>query len=130
MVIVQKSEHTEVLLAVTPNGIPCFVSDCYGGRLSDKEISHRSGLLATEHFEQGDAIVADRGFDIADLLCGTGIELNMPPFLNGRDHLDKTELIETRRIISLCIHIERAIKRVKNYRILSFFASNFASTSC
>ena len=88
-----KNHNTrKFLLAVTPNSIPCFVSDCYGGRISDKEITRQSGLLATGHFEQGDAIMADRGFDIADLLCGTGIELNMPPFLNGRDQLDETEV--------------------------------------
>ena len=27
------------------------------------------------------AIMADRGFDVADLLCEIGIELNMLPFL-------------------------------------------------
>ena len=55
-----KNHNTlQFLLAVTPNGIPWLVSDSYGGRISDKEMSRRSGLLATGHFEQGDALMAD-----------------------------------------------------------------------
>ena len=59
--------------------------------------------------------MADRGFDIQDELTPLGIRLNIPPFLKGKIQLDKEELIETRRIASLHMHVERAIE--KNYHI-------------
>ena len=60
-----KSQNTiKFLLAVTPNGVPCFVSQCFGGRISDKELVQRSGFLGKtddgqERFEAGDAIMAE-----------------------------------------------------------------------
>ena len=38
--------------------------------------------------------------------------------MNGKDQLSAEEETETRRIASVRIHVERAIERVKNYRIL------------
>ncbi len=63
-----------------------------------------SGLL--DKLEIGDAIMADKGFNIADLLESRGVTLNIPPRKN-EDQLHSRELIETRRIASLRIHIER-----------------------
>ena len=71
--------------------------------------------------------MADRGFDIDDLLCGMQVGLNHPPFLSGKDQLDEEEVIETRRIASLCIYVERAIERVKNYCILHMLPVSFCS---
>ena len=59
--------------------------------------------------------MADRGFDVHDLLKSVRVELNIPPYLSGRPQLDEHELVETRRIASLRIHVERAIERIKNY---------------
>ena len=42
----------------------------------------------------------------------------MPPFLKGKQQLDAAELVETRTIASLRIHVERAMERIKNYHIL------------
>ena len=53
----------KVLLAVSLNGVPCFVSECYGCRISDKQITRQSGLLTPGHFDKGDSIMADRGFE-------------------------------------------------------------------
>ena len=46
------------------------------------------------------------------------VKLNIPPLLNGRQQLDENEVVETRRIASLRVHVERAIERIKNYHIL------------
>ena len=57
--------------------------------------------------------MADRGFNIMDDLAPRGVKLNIPPFLRGKSQLDQRELIETRRIASLRIHVERCMERIK-----------------
>ena len=54
----------------------------------DKCVTKCSGLL--EKLEPGDNIIADRGFDIADILP-SGITLNIPTFNGGRDQLNLNE---------------------------------------
>ena len=62
--------------------------------------------------------MADRGFTVKDMLKPLNIELNLPPFMEGRQQLRASEVQEGRRIASLRIHVERAIGRLKNYTIL------------
>ncbi len=62
--------------------------------------------------------MADRSFTIKDVLDNLGIDLNMPPFMEGRRQLPADEVQRGRTISSLCIHVERAIGRMKNYGIL------------
>ena len=61
--------------------------------------------------------MADRGFDIEEDTILRGVKLNIPPFLRGRKQLDPSELVETRRIASLRIHVERAMEWLKNFHI-------------
>ena len=64
--------------------------------------------------------MADKGFDIVyDLMC-IGVKLNIPPKLTHvNKQMPKSHVITTRKIASLCIHVERAIQRIKIHRILS-----------
>ena len=48
----------------------------YVRNISDKELTAQSGLL--DLLEAGDAIMADRGFNILHLLHGKGVTLNIP----------------------------------------------------
>ena len=66
--------------------------------------------------------MADRGFDVAHLMPD-GVGLNIPPFLGSRSQLEEEEVGETRRIASVRIHVERAIERIKNFRITHFIPS-------
>ncbi len=43
--------------------------------------------------------------------------LNIPLFLRGKKQLSEKELVITRRIASLRIHVERAMERIKNFHI-------------
>ena len=61
--------------------------------------------------------MADRGFNIQDDLTPLGVRVNIPPFLRGKEQLEPDELVETRRIASLQIHVERAMERIKNFHI-------------
>lgn len=49
-----------VLIALTPNGLICFLSKCYGGKASDTFIINDSGFLSK--LEPGDEVLADKGF--------------------------------------------------------------------
>lgn len=48
--------------------------------------------------------MADRGFNIQDLLEEKGVRVNIPPFLKGKEQLSGNELVETRRIANTRIH--------------------------
>ena len=95
-----------------------FVSTLYGGSISDKELTQKSGLI--EKLQYGDVIMADRGFNIEEMLACKGVKVNVPPFMNESGQFNEGELLETRRIASLRIHVERAMERIKNYHILDF----------
>jgi len=103
------------LVGIAPNGAITFVSDLYAGRFSDKKITKDSGIYSL--LQSGDSIMADRGFDLDDDLP-EGVLLNIPPFLNGKSQLSIQEENETRHIASVRVHVERAIERTKNFRIL------------
>ena len=61
--------------------------------------------------------MGDRGFTLEDDLP-EGISLNMPPFLNRESQYSLSSKNETRQIASVRVHVERAIERVKNFKIL------------
>ena len=61
--------------------------------------------------------MADKGFTIREMLKEINVDLNLPPFLNGKQ-LTADEVLKGRRIASLRIHVERAIRIIKEYHIL------------
>ena len=112
-----KNHNTfKALVGISPSGAITFVSKLFPGSISDKEITRRSGLL--DLLEPGDSIMADRGFDIQDDVTPLGVCVNIPPFLKGKAQFEASELVESRRIASLRIHVERAMEQIKNHHIL------------
>ena len=103
------------LVGISPSGAVVFVSDLFPGSISDKELTRRCGILNL--LESGDSVMADRGFDIEEDLVLLGAKLNIPPFLRGKAQLSAKEQVETRRIASLRIHVERAMEQIKNFHI-------------
>ena len=79
-----KSRNTgKCLLGIPPSGTFTFVSDVYGGNVSDRYITEHSNFL--ELIEEGDDIMADRGFTIRDLLTKKQplIFLHLPGNVHG-----------------------------------------------
>lgn len=103
------------LIGISPAGCVTFVSSLYAGSISDKEITKQSGII--ELIELGDSVMADKGFLIEDMLKTKGARLNIPPFLTQRDQFTKEEVEETQEIARLRIHVERAIRHVKEFHI-------------
>ena len=67
--------------------------------------------------EPGDELMADRGFDIENDIPN-GVFLNIPPFLDGKPQLSAEDVATTGKIAPVRVHVEQAIARTKNYRIL------------
>ena len=74
--------------------------------------------------EQGDSVMADKGFTIEHLCEARGAILNIAPFLRNDKQLSSEDLVKTRRIASLRIHVERAMERIKIFHILDFIPSS------
>lgn len=108
---------TKFLVACTPNGAICYVSPLYVGSISDVELTSVCGFLTELEDKPGISIMADRGFMVKDMLKAINVELNLPPFMEGRSQLPSQEVEQGRRIASLRIHVERAIGRIKTYGI-------------
>ena len=111
----KNSNTFKALIGISPDGVITFVSSLYPGSISDKELTKQSGLL--DLLQSGDSVMADKRFDIEDELILRGVTLNIPPFLRGKNQFSEEELVVTRRIASLRIHVERAMERIKNYHI-------------
>ena len=87
----------------------------YTGAISDKEITRCSGIL--ELLEPNDSVMADKGFDIEDMLRVKGVGLNLSPYLQNRGQFSARQVHETKTIAKLRIHVERAIRRIKEFHI-------------
>ncbi|XP_062619905.1 uncharacterized protein LOC134281457 [Saccostrea cucullata] len=103
------------LIGITPNGAVCFVSKLFTGNISDKDVTQRSGIV--DLLENGDEVMTDKGFLIQDLLDPIDAKLVIPPFLGSKGKFSKEEVTQTQQIARLRIHVERAIRRCKEYHI-------------
>ncbi|KAK3908154.1 N-succinylarginine dihydrolase [Frankliniella fusca] len=111
-------------------GISCygglsFISEAYQGSISDRKLLVKSGLL--DHLVEGDSVMAERGFDVEDILNEMGVDLIIPAFLGKREAFTARELVGSKMRASARIHVESFIGRVKQYRLLRFMIpSNLA----
>lgn len=95
------------LIGITITGVIIFVSIGFGGRTSDNEITLKSGFL--DNLEEGDVVLADKGFKIEDEVEEKGAFLRLPCFVKGGNQLHPTEIEHTRHIANIRIHVERVI---------------------
>ena len=105
----------KLLVGIMPTGTITFVSKLYSGSVSDLFIVKASNLM--DKIENGDDIMADRGFNIRHLALAKHATLNIPAFTHGKQ-LSEKGVLRSRKIATLRIHVERAIRRMKTFRIL------------
>ena len=98
------------LVGCTPNGAVSFVSQLYVGSITDVQLTSISGLIEKLKGKPNISVMADRGFTIRDQLRAINVNLNIPPFMEGRGQLPASEVLEGRKIASLRIHVERDIQ--------------------
>ena len=110
------SNTFKLLVGIMPSGAITFVSKLYSGSISDQSIVQKSGFL--DKLENGDDVMADRGFNIRHHVLPKGATLNIPSFTYGK-RLSSKAIKRSRKIAQVRIHVERAIRRMKTFRILS-----------
>jgi hypothetical protein len=105
------------LIGITPQGTISFISKAWVGRASDKCITENCGIL--DKILPGDVVLADRGFNIAEVLGLYRAKLQIPAFTKGRTQLPSECIENTRTIANVRIHVERVIGLTKRkFRIL------------
>ena len=114
-----KHHHTiKFLIGITPQGTVSYISDAWGGRVSDKYITEHSGFL--DKLLPGDLVLADRGFDVSDSVGSFCAQVKIPAFTKGRDQLSPLDVEATRKLAHSRIHVERVIGSVRQkYTILN-----------
>ncbi|XP_077862304.1 uncharacterized protein LOC144343764 [Saccoglossus kowalevskii] len=112
----KKHNTIKVLVVITPRGKIGFLSEAWGGRTSDRHITQNNGFM--DKVESYDQYMADRGFDIAGDLLLHRTELVIPPGARSHEQMSGSDVKKTKEVANLGIHIERAIERIKRFRIL------------
>ena len=111
-----KSHKTlKFLIGISPTGYITFLSNCYGGRASDKYICQDSGFY--NHLDPYDDVMADRGFTIREELYLNFCKLIIPPGTRLKSQMTTAEVKKTKQVANLKIHVERAINRMNPFRI-------------
>lgn len=111
-----KSSNTfKLLVGISPTGAFTFVSKLWSGGVSDRNITMQPGLIDT--LGPNDDCMADRGFNMRDLITNKRATLNIPPVSKG-EQLSTKACTKTRRIAAVRTHVERAIQRLKGFQIL------------
>lgn len=124
------------LVGIEPRGGVIFASMLFTGGISDSDITEKSGFLKTLEnlksegkIKDGDGIMVDKGFRIQDQVEKIGLKLNIPPFAKSGTQMSSAEIRCTEKIARHRVHVERAIARIKSFKILAnrFDLSLFSS---
>jgi len=107
---------------MSADGLINFISEGFCGRTSDAVIVEQSQCL--NKLSENCAVMADRGFkNIEHLLRRKGCILIRPPSVASNIKPTKNEVLETRRIASLRIHVEKVIRRLREFNILKLHST-------
>ncbi|KAH7980180.1 hypothetical protein HPB49_013667 [Dermacentor silvarum] len=68
----KKSNTIKVLVGITPNGLISYISECWGGKISDKQLVLQTDF--TKYLDYGDEVMADRGFNVTEELAVLGYD--------------------------------------------------------
>ena len=99
------------LIGITPQGTISFISKGWGGRVSDRYLTEKCGLL--EKLLPGDVLLADRGFNVQESAGVYCAEVKIPPFTKGKSQLSKFEVDPSRKLSQVRIHVERVIRLLR-----------------
>ncbi|ROI81784.1 hypothetical protein DPX16_22019 [Anabarilius grahami] len=114
------------LIACDPRGSIMFTSTLYTGSISDQELFRQckikdllKDLLQCGYLKIGDGLMVDKGFLIEKDVKELGLELNIPPFAKSNIQMPVPDVEITKKIAKHRVHVERAIAKVKKFKIVS-----------
>ena len=94
-----------------------FISECHGGRASDKFIVTDSKFLRM--LEPFDQVMADRSFKTRDDLAMYQASLTIPPSAAKDQQMLGDDVAEASKIANVRVYVEQAIGRLKYFNMLS-----------
>jgi len=113
----KKHNTVKYLIGITPTGSISFLSQGWGGRVTDDHLTRSSGFL--NKLIPGDVVMADRGFRLEEDFALQQSQLIVPAFTRGKKQLTAEEVERSRSMSNVRIHVERVIGVLKNrYTIL------------
>lgn len=113
----KKCNTLKYLISSTPDGFINFISEGFNGRCTDVLIVEKSNFLNL--VPENTSVMADRGFKCIDMLLNKiNCVLIRPPSVSQKSKSTKDDVLETKRIASLRIHIERVIGRLREFETL------------
>lgn len=114
------------LVAVDPRGSLLFSSCLFSGSISDKDIFEQSGfkemlqnLVMHGHLNEGDGVMADKGFNIQKDVEDCRLKLNIPPFAQSGSQMSQGDVLLTKKIAAHRVHVERTIASIKKFKVVS-----------
>ena len=111
-----KCDTPSLPIGCNTNGCINYKSALWSGNVSEKELVETSGFL--DCLRVGDKVMADKGFQIRGMLALPGCYLQMPPSLK-QGLLKPKGSTKARKVLNIRIHIERAIRRLKTFKVVS-----------
>lgn len=92
-------------VSITPDGVINFISEGYGGRASDLEITKDCGYLSC--LPDFSVVLADRGFkNIESVLASRKSRLIRPVSVREGEVMTRRGVIKKKKIATICIHVE------------------------
>ena len=114
---IYKSANTlKKQIVCTKAGSISYISDAYGGSASDRFITEDCGVV--RKFSTGMVALVHRGFNVQDLFLKHHVTVTMPPFTKGKKQFTKLQVEKAKTISRARIQIERAIGRLKEFKLL------------
>ncbi|KAK7117021.1 hypothetical protein R3I94_022537 [Phoxinus phoxinus] len=122
----KSTDTLKSLIVCDPRGSIMFASTLYSGSISDQELFRRceikdllKGLLQCGYLKKGDGLMVDKGFLIENDVKELGLNLNIPPFAKSNLQTPVSDVEMTKKIAKHRVHVERAIAKVKQFKIVS-----------
>ena len=109
----------KILVGITPQGTISYVSEAWGGRVSDKFLTENCGFV--DKLSSGDMVMADRGFTITESVRLKHAKLVIPAFTKGKSQLDPVDVEQSRGIANVRIHVARVIGLLRRKYMLCLF---------